>query len=726
MRKLKSIEEIYEEVRDCSLVVTNDAPLATALNRLCDRPLIGPFAVTPRQIAVSCAVDVMGSPVWSELRIVQTICDENPELEFSYVHGEVQRIREIRRYTRDVEKHLFTASSKKVYRSWKAIPSVETVMDRFEPEMHYYPRIKGKLAVIGVEMFDDLDKRMTPYHVDYLDIDMFGSEKCFLPDIYQIGNDRQVAENAIALIGEGDPNDFAIVMNTSSPIVDSVKSALYRKGMPFINSLMVRDLDQIRNYLEFLHLSLSYETLRVKHVREMLSSLDVHVKSNMDEHLFDKILLDKDSEKLREVMRDIRQYTFGELISMVFKDHSIHRTVKMVIDDLHLTDENVSTRLVERLDYAVDNISDLHHNEQLTDNERKGVLLVDSRRSVFIDRPIVIYLGLGDDWGLDLAGKKYIDHVEYETERVATRTEALLQQGVGRYYLVNTSRGGKDARPSMLFSEFFDVRSGGDFLEFEDMLEDGKTTRKERWSDEKSKGGIESESILLEPGPYEVPFSQSGFAAYYKCPYSFQFRSTLGSSDADYFEFGNLIHQFAELYFSHPDKANDEFENLVERTVQRFSGISSPALGKIDSGRIRCAMTNVKRYIDRLGYTGDRKLTSVDNYDNFFYDILQLTEKSSLCEDDLYSNEHMIHGKMDLNAGVVVDYKTSKKMKTTAEIMDGMILGGKDIDLQAIFYLALAYEKWSGNEMQFMFTMGHDTQQSDEGFDVMNNVHRVV
>ena len=137
-------------------------------------------------------------------------------------------------------------------------------------------------------------------------------------------------------------------------------------------------------------------------------------------------------------------------------------------------------------------------------------------------------------------------------------------------------------------------------------------------------------------------------------------------------------------------------------------------------------MTNVKRYIDRLGYTGDRKLTSVDNYDNFFYDILQLTERSSLCEDDLYSNEHMIHGKMDLNAGVVVDYKTSKKMKTTAEIMDGMIRGGKDIDLQAIFYLALAYEKWSGNEMQFMFTMGHDTQQSDEGFDVMNNVHRVV
>ena len=64
MRKLKSIDDIYCEVRDCTFVLTNDVSLATALNKLVDRPMIGHFAMTSRQLATECAPDVMGSPVW--------------------------------------------------------------------------------------------------------------------------------------------------------------------------------------------------------------------------------------------------------------------------------------------------------------------------------------------------------------------------------------------------------------------------------------------------------------------------------------------------------------------------------------------------------------------------------------------------------------------------------------------------------------------------------------
>ena len=87
MRKLKSIDEIYCEVKDCSFVLTNDASLATALNKLVDRPMIGHFAMTSRQLAMECAPDVMGSPVWGELKVITAICEENPELDLRYVHG---------------------------------------------------------------------------------------------------------------------------------------------------------------------------------------------------------------------------------------------------------------------------------------------------------------------------------------------------------------------------------------------------------------------------------------------------------------------------------------------------------------------------------------------------------------------------------------------------------------------------------------------------------------
>ena len=728
MRKLKSIDAIYDEVKDCCFVLTNDAPLATALNKLVDKPLIGPFAMTPRQVATASSVDVMGSPVWGELKVITTICKENPELDLRYVHGEVQKIKEIRQYTKDVGKHLFTPSSKKVYDSWKAIPTVEAVMDRFDGEKVFYPRLHGKVAVVGIDMFNDLDKCMIPHHLDYLDVDIFESGECYIPEIYQIGNDRQLAENAIALIDGKDPNDFAIVMNTSSPIVDAVKTALYRRSIPFINSLMVRDLNQVRDYLQFLQLSLSYETLRVKHVREMFSSLNAHIKSDMDEHLLDKVVLTDKADELRQVMKDIRSRTFDEVRQIVCGPKATV-AVKIVIEDLEINDKKVCTRLVERMNYSVDNIADLHHNEQIPENEKMGVLLADSRNSVFIDRPIVIYLGMGEDWDLDLADKKYVDHVEDEMERMAAKLEALVQQGVGRYYLVNTSRAGKPARPSVLFSEFFPMKPEKENLEFDDLLEPGKDTRKERWSDVGPLAAHDELDCRLRMKPYDKPFSQSGFKAYYECPYSFQFQSTLGSKDADYFEFGNLIHSFAELYFSHPEIVEERFDELVEIASARFSGISSPALGELDSEKIRCGMTNVRRYIDQIGFAGDRMMIPLpEKFDNFFYDALGLTETSSLCEEDLFSEMHRVHGKMDLNAGIVIDYKTAKAAKSASEIRKAMMMEGDRTgsDFQALFYLAIANEKWSGREMQFFFAMGNDSRYLEDGFDVKANVRKVL
>lgn len=727
MRRLKSIDDIYNEVRECCFVLTNDAPLATALNKLVDKPLIGPFAMTPRQLAVAYSVDVKGSPIWGELKVVTSICKDYPELDFRFVHGEVQRIKEIRHYTKDVGKHLLTPSSKKVYDSWKRLPTLESVMDIFDPSTTFYPHLQGTIAVVGVDMFDDLDKCMIPPDFNYLDVDIFKKEECCIPEIYQIGNDRQLAENAVALIEGRDPNDFAIVMNTSSPIVDSVKTALYRRRLPFINSLKVRDLNQIRDFLHFNLLSLSYDTLRVKHVKEIFSSLNAHIRNDADEHLLDKVTLSGKAAELRDVMKKIRSYTFNEVRKLICSSKTTE-SVKIVIEELEISDQKVCTKLVERMKYSVDNIGDLHHNEQIPESEKMGVLLADSKNSVFIDRPVVIYLGMSDDWDLDLADKRYVDNVEDENERMSAKLEALVQQGVGRYYLVNTSRGGKPARPSMLFSGFFELNKDKDVLDFDDLLPPGQTTRKARWCDCESSAKSDLDCRLSNAKPYDAPFSQSGFKAYFECPYSFQFHSTLESMDADYLEFGNLIHSFAELYFSHPEIVEERFENLIDMASKRFSGISSPVLSEIDADRIRCGMTNIRRYIDSLGFDGDRKLVPLpEKFDNFFYEALGITNTSSLCEKDFRSNNYPIHGKMDLNIGTVIDYKTGK-VKSPSDIRTKLMMDKirKDVDFQALFYLAIANDLWFGREMQFLFAMGNDTDYLTEGFDIAQNIRRVL
>ena len=51
MQLLKSIDELYEEVRGYDLVITNDAALETALNARIDTVRMGVFAITPRHLA---------------------------------------------------------------------------------------------------------------------------------------------------------------------------------------------------------------------------------------------------------------------------------------------------------------------------------------------------------------------------------------------------------------------------------------------------------------------------------------------------------------------------------------------------------------------------------------------------------------------------------------------------------------------------------------------------
>ena len=86
-----------------------------------------------------------------------------------------------------------------------------------------------------------------------------------------MGNDRQLAENAVAIIDEEDPASFAIVLDASGTIADSVRAALYRRNLPFVNSLGVSDLAQIRDFLRFVTLAQSYYTVRVKEVKELFA-----------------------------------------------------------------------------------------------------------------------------------------------------------------------------------------------------------------------------------------------------------------------------------------------------------------------------------------------------------------------------------------------------------------------------------------------------------------------
>lgn len=730
MRRLKTIDELYEEVKDFGLVITNDAPLETAINARIRTAKIGKLAYTPRHIAMELGPAILGRPFMSEMELIAAVSKETG-LGLRHVYSEILNIRDIRTHTADVRAYINTKNARRIYESYRRMPTLERAMSEFEPDdkrVSWFYEIPGGVAIVGVELFDDLDKHVVPNHIDVEFVDIFSDDEFRIDTIYEVGNDRQLAENAADIVANGDPEDFAIVLNAGGAIADAVRAALYRRGIPFINSLNVKDLAQIRDYISFLSLSMSFNTLRVKDVKELFSNYNGFFKRNREEYLLHRQTEDDMRDRAFELwttMRDIfeKGMTFNDVKNSVC-DASARPQVGLLLEELQMSDVIVTPDRLSEIRFAVENIQNLKHNEQIPDNERKGVLLTDSKNSVFVDRPVMIYLGMEQEWNVPVVGKRYLDP-ETEAEKNAIRLQALLQQGQRRIYCVNSFKNGGPARPCSTF----DLMDGGGSSSFSDLAE---SLVRGRWA-------TSSEEFIPDKGLLELDnskefdeeFSKSSFNAYVACPRKYMFNFLLPSPDKDTSEFGNLIHEFAELYVCYPEvvreRGVDSFVNMIS---DRYAGLSTPLMEDLDSKRIRMAMVNTMRYIDLLDPVAELNVSNKAKPNpNRFMLQLGLEMTSDICEVDHHSAGHPIHGYFDLHHnGAIIDYKTGRK-KTPKDIVSGMSMDqiARYPEFQPIIYLALAgdLEDPATTFYQFYATE-NDVISVSEDYDIRNNVRTIV
>ena len=746
MRRIKTIDQLYDEVKDYGLVITNDAALATALNKMVDRPMIGPFAITPQEIASMYAVKNLNRPIMNELRITMEVQNET-DIDFRTVHSTIQYIQEVRRYTLEVESHLYTDEARAIYESFKGMPTLERAMERFDPEKCDLYKRAGRIAVIGLiidyecdrryddlRLFNDLERRVLPY--DYDEVNFYygtdGDIGNFVPytieTVYQVGNDRQIADSAVDLIDKKNATDYAIVLKTDSPLADAVKASLYRKGVPFVNSLTVKDLNDVRDYIEFISLALSFETVRAGDIRELFSSLGHTIPESINEHLISKEHFDDlgkfSSEKMEELrifMKDIRQKTFDEVRELISGKNS---SVKILIDDLELVGSKVRATLLSRLTYAVDNVSDLHHNEQIPKDEKEGVLLADCGNSVFIDRPIVIYLGMEQDWNLDLSNKKYVPDKVNEMKRAAVRLEMLLQQGERRFYIVNTSKDGEEPRPCLSFDDIFmrPVKT------FNDICND---VDRATWTDPRNVNGGTEIPVSPDAEPYDNNLSQSALSQFYRCPRAFMFHSLIPSEENESMEFGNIVHEFAEFYTTHRGMVEEKgLDFYIDEACRRFSGIKTPMTDRLDRCRIECAMRNVKAFIDSLAIGKIDLDKPMKVGENYFFGCTEprIESSSTVCETDRGCDDLHIHGKMDLCIdGKIIDYKTGKA-KSGKDIVRAMdyTRPNDTPDFQPMVYLGIGKGlERPAREFDLFFAMDNDSQTWAGDYDIAQNVRKV-
>ena len=351
------------------------------------------------------------------------------------------------------------------------------------------------------------------------------------------------------------------------------------------------------------------------------------------------------------------------------------------------------------------------------------MLLADCHNSVYVDRPVVIFLGMEQDWNVPAVGRRYIDP-ESESEKNALRFSALIQQGERRIYIVNTTKRGDDARPCLFFDQILKRKC--------ERFSDIAPLVRGRWlSDETPAGRKRGEMIIDGVETFKRKFSKTSFDAYYSCPRRYMFNALLPSEEKKVIEFGTLIHSFAELYACHGDEVRrmgiDSFVNMIS---DRYSGLSSPTMEEFDSDAVRQAMRNIMRYIDLRGVRATPDASnSRKKHPNRFIELLGLETSSTSCETDHQSTAHEIHGEFDLLwDGVITDYKTGKGLEGK-NIGASMTpdSGAKYYEFQPLLYLAIASETVPGFSGRFdlFYVMDHDVESSDPDFDIRRNIRTV-
>jgi hypothetical protein len=757
MRRAKTIDEIYNEVKDYDLVICNDAPLALALNNRLDKPHVGTFAVTPRQLASDLAMDTLGQGIMSGIEIVKKV-SAYTGYPIRYVHGEIENFKTIRRYTPEVDKGL-SKRSRTVYREYRGLPTLDRVMEEFdrqptqeelakkktdpgymlneERKEEYY---KGKtVAVVGSELFDSLDKHMPPINADF--IEMFDESVQYrIPEIIELSNDRQIAENAVALIDENNASDVAIVMDVKGPISDAVRSALYRKRLPFINSLDMRDLSHIRDYLEFLSLAQSFETVKVAQVRELVSACGGRILSKYDEYLVSNYLsICSDGTRTRSLltaMRDAGSMTYSELSKTVMsKENNVQ--VVMLLDEMDLRGRKVNDQDTEDMTYAVNEIKDLKHNVQIPPEEKEGVLLVDCQNAVFIDRPVVIFIGMGDEWERDLS---MLDLVGYElkddeNEKNMWKFEMMVQQGTRRIYLCNATRDGKEARPCDYFDQLGE--SKGTAASFGTIC--NKLNRDGPWyrpPDEipKTRGDESVDNKITTP----KAFSKSSFNYFVVCPRAYMFCTMLSTPDRSDSMVGTLIHSYAEFKINYPDLAKGHDADYYTKIIaDQCYGLFTSECRAMAMSNIRCSIMNLDSFIESHDFSKlPRKMVKKEQ-PSIFMQMNGLDRGSDITEINVTSADRHLHGIFDLVAGgTVYDYKTGgpKPVKDILKLTKEPSRGR--MEFQCLFYLSLLDEKLTSEgksiddaprEFDLFYTADNESKAAHGiGYDANDNLRHVI
>lgn len=589
-------------------------------------------------------------------------------------------------------------------------PPTKTVLDVVkDAESSYRDVLENPIAadkdvaVIGEDQFTALDRRILPSEYD--SIDPFDDHEFQLPEFRIFESPTAIVDAVIENIDEDNSDDIGIVLDESSQYRPLIESAFESASIPYYGGPdFAEDLD-VRTFIRLLRVTHAEGQLRVNDVRGILNQLGQFPPIADDEKLLAAVEA-KGVTELQSLLTDLDQSRFNDAITSyeTWADADLS-PLRWELDDLGILDVPVTKSRLDDLEFYLD-VFDVP-----IPRDDHGVLLASARSSVYVDRPVVFYLGLSADWTHSIKDRPWID-ADAKDAQYLQQFQLLLQNGQEQYYLVQNTEAGETITPCLYFHDLLDDSVD----EFEGLPHVSYGGRLADWSTE---AGFSHEPPDAAPDPdTERSLSNSTLKRLVNCPKDDFFNEVVDQPDKDYHTKGNLFHDFAEFYILHPKTVEETpTEELVEFGMEALRPFTENVELPLLKTEIEVGYENIIEFVD----TYPPQTTVFDAYTkkwdhNMFAEHFEKEISDSTITEQWFDDEDLGgKGKVDLIHSLteLADFKTSSKntAKTVVKHADIDAIADKP-DFQALLYLAHYRRVVPDEQLSFRFV--HLTDNLDD------------
>jgi hypothetical protein len=551
--------------------------------------------------------------------------------------------------------------------------------------------IDQNLDVVVVEpaMLTQLERAYLP--AEYDTADLFTDTEFELPPFRIHDSPTAIAETVVDSVADANADNVGIVLDQESEYSPLIESALEAADIPFFGGPGFTGRSEHRLFLHLLRTAHRGNDTRVSEIRSLLTVFDCDVDDgDTDKRLH--ALDDGDLVWLVDFCDDVQEYTFLDALSVFERraDDTLD-AFREELATLDIADDPITEARVDELAFY------LQTYEVPVDRENEGVLLANAKSASYVGREVVFYLGLDDRWTHSVPRRPWVDQ-DVQFTRNLKSFQLLLQSGSQQHYFVQDATGGSPVTPCLYFEELLEAEY--------DRFSDLRSTSHQIQTAAQAGNGFEKEPVDASPDPVET-ISKSSLNTYVNSPRDYYFSRIVDGPEKAYLTEGNLLHDFAEFYVSHPDAVDEEtLTEVVDLMLEEVRPLVRYVDERTRRTEYRASLETIVSYLDANPPTDGVFLTPSSGGDNAVAAHFDQDVDAPVTERRFTDEELGINGMIDLvqSQRELLDYKSGSENSAASIVKHAAIDEPTDEpDFQAVLYLTYWRSQRPGEQLSFTF-----------------------